>query len=258
MREARKIDDTHLWELKQLWDERRRALGIPEPPTDLAAIDLEVQRQRLQQKGSSIPPEVGNRTAFTSANPRLDFEFLYPTAWQVREFDREDHSEVFILGPRNRDDTYSLALAVHVFPTQERGGKYVTVADVVEDYRRRSRRLTSFREIATSQGTLAGTEAVEVVISYTVPLPPGSATSKETPIVERRIIARRKGWFYELIYRAVEADYHTFLPVFRDAVRTFEFRGECAEDREFYPLITPLPAHAVREQGNGYNTHESE
>jgi len=44
MRESRK-DDTHLWELIQLWDERRRALGIPEPRTDLAAIDLEVLRR---------------------------------------------------------------------------------------------------------------------------------------------------------------------------------------------------------------------
>jgi len=82
MRETREIDDSHLWELKDLWDRTRKALGIPEPPTDLAAIDLEVQRRRLQQKGgASIPREVGQqRTAFTSTNPRLDFEFLYPGA----------------------------------------------------------------------------------------------------------------------------------------------------------------------------------
>ena len=82
MSETRMIDDSHLWELIQLWDERRRALGIPEPRTDLAAIDLEVRRRRLQQKGeASIPREAGQqRTAFTSTNPRLDFKFLYPGA----------------------------------------------------------------------------------------------------------------------------------------------------------------------------------
>ena len=53
MRESRKIDDSHLWELRQLWKERRHVLGIREPPTDLAAIDLEVQRQQLQQKGNT-------------------------------------------------------------------------------------------------------------------------------------------------------------------------------------------------------------
>ena len=53
MSETRMIDDTHLWELLDEWERRRRALGIPEPPTDLAAIDLEVQRRRLQQKGEA-------------------------------------------------------------------------------------------------------------------------------------------------------------------------------------------------------------
>jgi hypothetical protein len=200
---------------------------------------------------------VGNRTAFTSANPRLDFEFLYPTVWQVQEFDREGHSEVFILGPRNQDDTYSLAIAVHVFPAQERGGKYAAVADVVEDYRRRNRHLASFREIATSCGALAGTEAVEIVVSYTIPLPPGGASSQDTPIVERRIVVKRKDWFYELIYRAVEEDYYAFLPVFRDIVRTFEFRDRRKETREFHPLVTQVPAYAVREQGTGYEANES-
>ena len=76
------IDDSELRDLRVEWERRRRALGIPEPRTDLAAIDLEVQRQRLQQKGeAAIPREMGQqRTAFTSTNPRLDFKFLYPGA----------------------------------------------------------------------------------------------------------------------------------------------------------------------------------
>lgn len=258
MRETRRIDDTHLWELKQLWTERRRALGIPEPLTDLVAIDLQVQRQRLQQEGAPIPREVGNRIIFTSANHRLNFEFLYPVAWQVREFSQENHSAVFILGPRNRDNTYSLALAVHVFPAREQGGKYGAVADVVGDYRRRSRHLTGFREIAVSRGVLAGTDAVEVVISYTMSLSPDDVNSHDTTIVERKIIAKRKDQFYELIYRAVWEDYYTFLPVFRDAVRTFEFRDRRPEAWEFYPLLIPVPAYAVREQEAEYNAQESE
>lgn len=258
MRETRKIDDTHLWELKQLWDERRRALGIPEPPTDLAAIDLEYQRRRLQQKGAAIPHEVGNRIIFTGANPRLDFEFLYPAAWQVQEFDQEDHSEVVILGPRNHDDTYSLAITVHVFPAQEQKGKYATVAEVIEDYLRKSRQQPNFHEISQVHGTLAGTKAAELAISYTMPLPPNSMDPKDTPIIERRIILKRKGQFYELIYRAVEEDYYAFLPAFKTVVHTFEFRDRRKETREFHPLVAQVPAYALREQGAEYKAHESE
>ncbi|MFQ5813566.1 MAG: hypothetical protein ACE5I2_10325 [Anaerolineae bacterium] len=254
MSETRMIDDSHLWELIQLWDERRRALGIPEPRTDLAAIDLEVQRRRLRQKGAAIPRKVGHRTAFTSPNPRLDFEFLYPETWQVREFDQEGHSGVFILGPRNRDDTHSLTITVHVFPAWERKGKFATVAEVVEDYLRKSRQLASFREISRARGALVGVDAAEVEISYTIPLPINNVNAKETPIMERKIVFKKDSQFYELAYTAVAEDYYTYLESFRDAVSTFKFREEREEARVFQPLVTLTPTYAVREESKEYTT----
>ncbi len=258
MSETRMIDDTHLWELLDEWERRRRALGIPEPPTDLAAIDLEVQRRRLQQKGeASIPRKVGQqRTAFTSTNPRLSFEFLYPAAWLIREFDRDSHSEVFILGPRNRDDTHSLSISVHVFPAQEQKGKYATVAEVVEDYLRKNRRQQNFREVSRACGTLVGVDAVEIEISYTFPLPINSVNAKETPIVERRIVFKKGAQFYELTYTAVAEDYYAYLESFRDAVSTFKFRREREEARVFQPLVTLTPTYAVREESEEYKTDQ--
>ena len=246
------IDDSHLWELIQLWDERRRALGISEPRTDLAAIDLEVQRRQLQQKGAAIPRKVGHRTAFASTNPRLDFEFLYPAAWQVREFDRDGHSGVFILGPRNRDDTFSLTITVHVFPAWERKGKFATVAEVVEDYLRKSRRLANFREISRARGTLVGVDAVEIEISYAIPLPINNVNAKETPIMERKIVLQKGPQFYELAYTAVAEDYYAYLESFRDAVSTFKFRREREAARVFQPLVTLTPTYAVREEPEQY------
>ena len=252
MSEIRMIDDSHLWELKDLWDRRRRALGIPEPRTDLAAIDLEVQRRQLQQKGAAIPRKVGHRTAFASTNPRLDFEFLYPAAWQVREFDRDGHSGVFILGPRNRDDTFSLTITVHVFPAWERKGKFATVAEVVEDYLRKSRRLANFREISRARGTLVGVDAVEIEISYAIPLPINNVNAKETPIMERKIVLQKGPQFYELAYTAVAEDYYAYLESFRDAVSTFKFRREREAARVFQPLVTLTPTYAVREEPEQY------
>jgi hypothetical protein len=254
MSETRMIDDSHLWELLDEWKRRRRALGIPEPRTNLAAIDLEVLRQRLRREGAAIPRKMGHRAAFASTNPRLDFEFLYPVAWQVREFDRDGHSEVFILGPRNLDDTFSLIITVHVFPAQEQEGKYATVAEVVEDYLRKNRQLLDFREISHAWGTLVGVEAVEIEISYTMSLPLNNLDAKDTTIMERRIIFKKGSQFYELTYTAVAEDYYAYLESFQDAVRTFKFRREGEEARAFQPLVTPTPAYAVREESEEYKT----
>jgi hypothetical protein len=254
MSETRVIDDSHLWELLDEWKRRRRALGIPEPRTDLAAIDLEVQRRQLQQKSEAlVPRKVGQqRTAFASTNPRLDFEFLYPATWQLREFDRDAHNAVFILGPRNRDDTFSLTMTVHVFPTHEQNGKYATVAEVVEDYLGKSRHLSDFREISRARGTLVGAEAVEIEISYTMLLPLNSSSAKDTPIIERRIIFKKGSQFYELTYIAVAEDYYAYLESFEDAVRTFKFQEERGQTRVFQPLVTLTPTYAVREKPEEY------
>ncbi len=256
MSETRMIDDSHLWELLDEWERRRRAMGIPEPRTDLAAIDLEVRRRRLQQKGeASIPRKVGQqRTAFTSTNSRLDFKFLYPGAWQVREFDQEGHSGVFILGPRNRDGTFSLTITVHVFSAWERKGKFATVAEVVEDYLRKSRQFANFREISRARGALVGVDAVEIEISYTLPLPINNVDAKDTPIMERKIVFKKGHQFYELAYTAVAEDYYAYLESFGDAVSTFKFRREREEVRVFQPLVTLTPTYAVREKPEEYKT----
>jgi hypothetical protein len=249
------IDDSELHRLMEEWKRRRRALGIPEPRTDLAAIDLEVQRQQLQQKGGgTIPRKVGHRVAFTSTNPRLDFEFLYPAAWEVREFDRDGHSEVFILGPRNRDDTFSLTITVHVFPAWEQKGKFATVAEVVEDYLRKNRQLSDFREISRARGTLVGVDAVEIEISYTMLLPLNNVDAKDTPIIERKIVFKKGAQFYELAYTAVTEDYYAYLESFRDVVSTFKFRREREEARVFQPLVSLTPTYAVREKAEEYGT----
>jgi len=250
------IDDSELRDLRVEWERRRRALGIPEPRTDLAAIDLEVQRRRLQQKGeASIPRETGQqRTAFTSTNPRLDFKFLYPGAWQVREFERDGHSAVFVIGPRDQDDTFSLTMTVHVFPAWEREGKFASVAEVVEDYLRKSRQLANFCEISLARGDLVGVDAVEIEISYSIPLPINSVDAKDTSIMERKIVLKKGAQFYELAYATVAEDYYAYLESFRDAVSTFKFRREREEARVFQPLVTLTPTYAVREKSEDYET----
>lgn len=188
-----------------------------------------------------------NYDKFTSTNPRFDFSFLYPSDWQVREVKGEDYDEVFILGPRNREDTYSLALIVRVTPTREKGGQYTGLGELIADYLARSERSTKFQEISRAYGSLAGVKAMEIEIGYTIPLPINTLNPKDTPIVERRIFLQKGGYFYEAIYRAVEEDYFTYLEAFKNMMRTFEFRDDVTW-REYRPLVIPVPAHATDEQ----------
>lgn len=191
---------------------------------------------------------------FISANPKFDFSFLYPAGWKVREIEEKDYSEVFIAGPRNEADTFTLSLIVSVIPAQEKGGEFSTLKEVMSAYLARYQPSADFREMSRAWGTLVGVEAVEIEISYTFPLPINNVNAKETPIMERKLIFKKDAQFYELAYTAVAEDYYIYLESFKDAVRTFKFRREREEARVFQPLVTLVPTYAVREKSEEYKT----
>jgi hypothetical protein len=191
---------------------------------------------------------------FTSTNPKLDFSFLYPAGWKVREIEEKNYSEVFIAGPRNEADTFTLSLIVSVIPAREKGGAFSTLDEMVADYLAKHESSMNFREISRAWGTLVGVDAVEVEISYTFPLPVNNVNAKETPIMERKIMFKKGLQFYELAYTAVAEDYYANLGSFKDAVRTFKFREEREEARVFQPLVTLTPTYAVREESEEYKT----
>ncbi|MFQ6058964.1 MAG: hypothetical protein ACE5MB_08835 [Anaerolineae bacterium] len=196
--------------------------------------------------------EIKGYVPFVSTNPRLDFSFLYPEGWDAREVREENYDEVFITGPRNREDTYSPALIVSVTPSKQAGGEFDTIEELVADYLNRRKGFPNFKEFLRTKGTFAFHEAMEFVISYVMPLPLNSVNPRDTTVVERRIVVKRGPYFYELIYRAIEEDYHAFLDAFRNAARTFGFHREMKEPS---PLVTPAPALSVREQPADYETH---
>jgi hypothetical protein len=201
--------------------------------------------------------ELKNYVRFTSANPKLDFSFLYPGDWQVRESQGANYDEVFILGPRNRENTYSLALVVRVTPTARNGGQYANLEELITDYLVQSKRLAGFQKISRAQGYLAGVAATEVEISYTIPLPINTVNPKETRIVERRIFFNKGDNFYEVMLSAIEEDYYQYLGAFKDVVRTFEFRDDTTR-RVYRPLVMPAPVQAVRESTTGYDVDKAE
>ena len=199
--------------------------------------------------------ELKNYVRFTSDNPKLDFSFLYPGDWQLREVKGAGHDEVSILGPRNKEDTYSLGLTVSVLPAKGIGGQHTRLSEFIADYLTKNQRFAKFQEISRATGNLAGVDATEIEISYVMPLPINTVNPRATSIVERSIFLKKGDHFYEVTYGAVEEDYYEYLNVFKDMVRTFEFR-EDAYRRVYRPLVVPAPAPTIREGSTEYKTGE--
>lgn len=193
-----------------------------------------------------------NYIRFMSTNPRLNFSFLYPEGWQASEAEERNYCQVFIRGPRNKANTYSTTIVVNVLPSE------MNLDEKAADYLTKAEKARAFRLISTAKGFLAGTEAVEFLVSYNAPLPIYSVNSTETKILERRIIIKRGERFYELTYNAIEEDYDTYLHAFESAARTFEFRD--GKEREFRPVVSPVavpePVHALAEKREDYRTKE--
>src|SRR3990172_3731369 len=191
--------------------------------------------------------EVKTYIRFASADPKLDFTFLYPNEWRVREIVEASYEEVFVTGPRNKENTFSLAMLVRATELSEAGGQHISLKQLVADYLAKSQPASRFRETSRTYGSLAGLDAIEIETAYTLPLPINTVNPKETSILERKIFFIKAGRFYEVMYGAVEEDYYQYLDTFRNMLQTFEFRDDTPR-RVYRPLVAPAAVQAVREK----------
>lgn len=173
---------------------------------------------------------------FSSPNARLDFTFLYPSDWRLRETHGEGYEEAFILGPPNELGTYSAALVVRVSALRSTSEPSPPVDMLAQAYLSRNQRAAGFHLLSQTNGVLAGVDAIEIEVGYTIPLPVRTAHPAQTPILERRIMLKKAGYLYELIYRTAASDYDRHLEAFRHLARTFEFTDAGADLRR-RPLV---------------------
>ncbi len=199
-----------------------------------------------------------NYVSFGSKNPALNFTFLFPDDWPIMESrgKEEQYDEVFVFGPRNQEDTYSLSISVRVTLSRNQSGRHGDIGTPIASFLVKHRGLAEFRKLSRASGTLAGVNATEIEIGYTLPLPLNSVKPRATRIIERQIFLEKDGRFYELIYNAVAEDYHEYLPIFRNAARTFEFIGNSARQVDRL-VVMQMPALAVHEHPASYRTKKS-
>ncbi len=156
--------------------------------------------------------------SFVSADPRLDFSFLYPSAWRIVELHEQEYSQVLVSGPRNQQDTYSVGLAITARPESA-----VNLQNHVVDHLAKAHQAREFKLIAQAQGFLSECAAIETLTCYHLALPLNSVVPTNTVILERRIALIHAPRLYEITYRADEANYSTHLSAFETVARTFHF-----------------------------------
>ena len=81
---------------------------------------IQIRRGGMQRKTYPKTHEKHTMNSLTSltfhSTPSIPFTFRYPVGWQTREIVRDEDVEVFIAGPRNEADTYSVTLTIRLRP----------------------------------------------------------------------------------------------------------------------------------------------
>jgi hypothetical protein len=194
-----------------------------------------------------------NYVRFRSDNFRLDFSFLYPGDWPLRETPGENYDQVTIVGPANTDQTFGLNLTVTVRLASKGPGSSDSPDLYAADYLEKAKRLPDFKEMSRARGSIADLPAIEIEASYTLPLPLNTVHARHTPIIERRIFLIKAGRVYEIAYSATQENSYEFLDVFKYVVRTFELREETSP-MTYQPAITAIAVPALHESTSEYKT----
>ena len=155
----------------------------------------------MQSKISPKTHEKHTMNSLTSlifhSTPSIPFTFRYPVGWQTREIVRDDDAEVFIAGPRNEADTYSVTLSIRL-----RTEPFLTPEAAAADFLEHYETAFGFEQIAQGPGMAAGRLAQIAEIRYTMLLPFNSLDAELTTIREQRIFFQSHGELVTLIYAA--------------------------------------------------------
>lgn len=167
----------------------------------------------------------GGSTKYAGNDTRLQVEFRYPAGWQVQEErgKTDVYSEVRLLGPRNRDDTYTCAIAVRGSPAKAYGGKHETLVELVKHYT--SHLFKDATILSENDRVVDGTHATELTVSYTIPplhLPGLKAV--EIPVKAHALFLEKDPYLYELIYSADAREYDRHADAFEQLIKTFRFQ----------------------------------
>jgi len=160
-------------------------------------------------------------------NSRYHFSFKYPKNWRLSETEgRKSFIYIIhILGPRDKEDTHSTSLAVHVFPTKKIGGRWDTIYELGVWFGNTLPKYYSEpKEALNRETTLGNLKAREWEFSHAIfpamfDLPPPSDPSAKT----RFVITKRGPYLYLIEYQGLVEDYEKYFKAYERAKKSFRF-----------------------------------
>lgn len=145
--------------------------------------------------------------SYETESPLPYIYFEYPENWEVNQVTGKGYKEIMILGPRNIEDTFNIAMVVRFTPLSQDN---LDLRLVAENYIERRRKLPGFLLKSRFTTKVGGFEAEFIEVIFLSP------KSLETPkpdlmeIYEKRILLINKGILFEIIFTGVSNDFITF------------------------------------------------
>ena len=162
--------------------------------------------------------------AYVGNDPALQVTFEYPQGRSVQEETGqvERFRQVRLMGPRNRDDSYTAYLSVLGTPLKAYGGKYPNKEEFLRNYT--SHLQQGAQIVSTTSTKISGAAAIDITVSYT--MPPWhhqDLKAVEVPVKARTIVVEKPPYLYQLTYSADAREYDAHAPAFEHLRKTFRF-----------------------------------
>ena len=162
---------------------------------------------------------------FEGNAPVLTLAFQYPEGWRLEQEEGtiDPYRKVRLLGPRNREDTYTCYISVTGFPKKELGGKFETLDEFARHYKQHL--LANARIEAEGASLIAGQNGIDLTTSSTIPpLYKHGLKAIEIPVKTRTVFIQNGSYLYQIIYGADVRDYGLHAQAFEHLLKTLRFQ----------------------------------
>ncbi len=152
----------------------------------------------------------------TSQRQDWPFSFQCPQDWELRQPTVQSGIKFFLRGPLDEAQTLFASISVHVYP-----GPNHTLHSLGCQHVSRRRAFRTFRLLARTEITLAGSDAIKLDTAHEMPARLDARAEQLVTVREQVILALRDERIYELSYQAIEDAFEASLPVFEALVASF-------------------------------------
>jgi hypothetical protein len=149
-------------------------------------------------------------TLFESKPPYPPVRFEYPEDWKTVLSSGKGYKDITIIGPRNVDDTFSLALVVRFTQLASPG---VDLKHIMDDTIGRKSKLRDFEVTSRSDLEIAKHKGESIDFRYSTLKSLKKLDSGQMKVCEKRIIFLDGDTQYEIIYSATEESYEKYYDV---------------------------------------------